>query len=739
MEVDATANTTARIQLVSYGMNTANQMAGVVDAATAKTYCDNNLGSVFVSPDLWTAGYTPGVFTYYMTTPDGSNPNSNGRAYKFTQRQAPQLGTGNSLQECHVICGNEHNGIVAYNCYLKNVTVWYPGNHATELPGCVTENLVIVGGNINAYTSYAFHHYSVHTNTFDYTIHRNARLLHWKGQFSNAVGIHTDDSTPSIGKLIFFDNPRFDDVDSIAGGSTVDLIYMRGLVGTKIGLVGQPSCNYILERPKLHLWNQYGTQPALQASKTVAIYGGELTFESDIFGNTVANAGTLILDHCKLVQLGVAVQNTFARTINTLAKIYVRECLLSGPLGSGQATLGTTISGGASTSAVAITGSVISPEFTVPTTWMPDGTTMFPYGSNVRADPRVTSAGDDGVTIDFVNSPFRFRHRPTRSVVAPVSNLQPHDILVLSGKDIIHLNTNNGTFAGNPLYTPATPLGLNRMTYVGTNTNQWFIAYGEGGALHKGKSSASSWSQVTNANVTNYTCASAKTTTGIATLGGRDGSLTTYDPATDTFANLTSPIATALYDGFFTGTRWVFVGDGQILVSADNITYTAAAGITAGDKIRKVIGSGNNWCAVCDASVVYYSTDNAATWTRIALAWPIDFLDVAINTNTGDILAGGSPLFGSIAAFKSKTSDMTTWTQVETPLKNIRDVQWAKDYFLTTGSYTLTMWVITGDAFRAYYSQDLTSWTPDNPWPNDSAPTTVYAEDYLLAAIMKTL
>jgi len=746
IEVDATARKTTRINLVSYGMNTANQMAGVVDAATAKTWCDTHLGSVFVSPDQYTAGYAAGVFTYYMSTPDGSNPNTNGRSYRFANRQAPQLGIGNSLHNCIVIGGWEHNGIVADKaCFLNRVTVWYPANHATELPGCVTYRLKIKGSNINGNTVYAFHHYCLSSNAFDYTLHIEPELQDWTGQFASAIGCHTSDSTPSIAKLIFFDRAKFDNVDNIAGGNTVDLVYLRNLVGTRIGNLGTPSCDYTFENPILHIWNAEALSPPLDSAKTLTINGGRITCESQAIGSHLANSGTLILDGTYVAQLGTDVNNTWCRTIASLAKIYIRNgCVIDAPLGSGMGKIGTTISGGASSSAVAITGSLLGTALSVPTTWMPDGTTMWPHGTNIKCDPKITKADDEGVTLAF-DGPYHYRSRAVRAVAAPVSNLQPHVVMTLTSKDIVVMNANLGLFTNTPVYTPASPLNLNRLTYVGDTTNQWHIAYGEGGVLHKGKSAIGSWSQVTNARTTNYTCAAAKTTAGaaIATLGGRDGTLTSYDPVTDTFATITSPTAAALYDGFFTGTgaaRWVFVGAGVILTSPDNITYTLATGITGTDNIRRVIGAGNYWVAVCDASVIYYSTDNTATWNRIVLNWGIDFRDVAVNTNTNDFVAVGDPLNGHIAAYKSNISDLTTWTQLTTPLSTIREVVWVKDYFITSGSYTMTAWIIAGTAYRLYYTQDLTGgWTADNPWPNDGKPTATYAEDALMAAVMQTL
>ncbi len=753
-----------RLIQVSWQMNTYQgaSIDGVTDDATAKAYVDATPGSfqcVLQSSGLevYNSGYTQGAtFRYYVHASDSGNPGSNGKAYCYTNRRAPNLGTGNHFEHVIIIGGHEHNGVLGYlGSTFKHGLIAWPGAHGHELIGCSTENLTVFGNNTSAYTKVAFHNFTPSNMPFDIATHKNAAVIDWTGPFSSAIAGHTDGGvTPTqVGRLITFDGLYCDNVASICGGTQgfVGEIRIKDLKARDCGSLGAPVVNYVLDNPVLHLTGE-SLFPAAAAGFSVILNDLQLIAETIVFRNRVASAGKLIINRGTIIQLGVTSVNAFAQMSNDCESIEANDCAISGPLGAPNARLG--VSGSISSTTFKFRGCTIDPRISLASTYFPDATC-------VRADPMVRIDSDySGVTTDAVHSPHRFRHMVAVALASAPGGNDPNDALVLCKNQIRHLAVGQNTFQETAI---ASLSGLVGISYIGDSTDAKFAAWGTGGVLYRGTVTAASWALVNVGGRTkNWTGVAGNTNAGqyIRVLTADDGSLTKWDISSDTFTNLTSPVATPLRDITFSQGLHVAVGDsGVIAVSSDATTFTkdTSGVVLSTDNIlhctSAIMGGVGTYVCVGISStsfetVIYYGikSGGAIAWNRFTLGVPLLPSAVAMNTSSsgpgsGDIVVVGSNYYGQTCAYKANVAAPAAWSEVTgMPLDNLVGITWRASMTVRANgagsNMTIASWVVTGPAFRAYYSRDLQTWAPGNPWTAYVPPSRTHLEDSLLSALL---
>lgn len=744
IEYNPTKGTTTRLTNISPNVSVSQGgvpvITGVTDDASAATYVDAHAGTFCMQTDEWAAGWTTGSKRYYFTSSDGTDPTTNGYVYSFVQHKYPNLGTGNHLENAIAVCGYEHGGLVGYKCGVKNVWLYWPAAHASELPGCWTDRLTIEGSSIFGYTGIAVHHFGPHANKFDAAVHRNLTVRNWTGQFQTAIGIHTDDATPITGTLIYFDGLNCSNVASVLGGNTVSLVYIKNLTAIDCNALGTAGCSTTIEGGVGHFYDAGAIQAPTKAGKTLTLNDFECTSESLLFTTKILS-GAVVINRGAYIQVGVEANNAWNRQIAVSDGWTFNDCVITAPIGSPGARVGTDTSGGAVAASCTLNRCTVGRELTVNAAWVPGGIVGGLADTNVYCDPQVNQWGDGGVKISL-DSPHHFRLMRAVKFAGAFNANTPNDVMVLTDAYVLHANTLNGTFAGNPVYTlPGVRRGIK---YIGdASTGKKFIAFGDNGTLDIGAQTAGTWSAITTGLTKNWYCAAGNYNNGQgnAILGASDGTLTSYDGVV-TLANIATTNVNALYGGFYINPRWVFVGAaGTILTMTGTIgaigAITTVAGTTGTDTLRAVAGSGTSYCAVGDGSVIYYTVDNWVTTLRIVLNWPINLNSVAVNQTTGDVLITGTPSFGKIAAYKSNIADMSVWNQVYTPLDVITSCVWRKVF--TTATPSPDVWMITGPAYRAYYSENMVDWTPANPFFAKTKPIRTYAEDALINAVVKDL
>jgi len=732
----------SRMTMIDWGFGT---IGGVTNLATAQAYVDAHPGTFTVSgPGTYTGGYTTGSYTYYVHPADGTNPGSNGRIYRFGQRQFPQLGSSNLLENAICIGGVQHDGVVAYACRLRNVSLYWPGAHAGEFPGCHTENLYIDGSNFYVPTGYAYHHFG--STAFVKALHRNARCVNFTGPFNAVIGIHGGTGfVGTLGNIVAFDGLECSNVNQLCGAEAhCNLVHVKGLVARDMCALGQPGVNYYLERPQVQ-FSGTGSQsgaisPPQFSGLTLTIDDGQFVVENQLVAILSAAggaAGALTMNRCKTVQKYNNVNLRWLQLSNAVDGITFNDCifaaLVSPTANFGNPVLGASFSGGASASMVAANSSNF---------WNINILAQASWATSFLADPKFNRIDDTGVGIDLVNSPYNWRRMLSQGLAAtpPGSFMAGPYIVNLDSTNLSHIQYSSQTTAACVSGT------YNNLRWLRDGSgNQYLAAFGNGGVLSRTASGGLAMSTGVATGLTkNFTGMAANCAASAypAFLCCDDGSVYQYQPSTDTFTLNTTGSA-ALYGACCTAgsgsSIHCLVGNGLIMVSTNGgtswSTPTAPTGI-----LRAVAGYGANLVAVGDDGLIAYSTNSGTSWTAIHIEEFIDFKDVAVSS-AGVFLAVGKPRFGRCAAYQANTTaGLGTWTQVSTPLDNISYATWMSGLNLGTNHTAAPLWVVTGPVARMWMSQDLTTWWPDMPNPPAYAvPARTYLEDDVATALLANL
>jgi hypothetical protein len=697
----------------------ANDAAGIAAAKANLGYCyvqDNSAGG-----SCYANGYQQGSFRYHVNL--GADPS--GYQWMVLQRGVPNFGVGSIVEDQIFFGCVNHDGLVASAPMMRRCEIHYPGSHASEMPGCVTEDCTFANGRLGQ-TGYGAHNFGNSANYSQQLVSRHIRpkFINWPGAIIGCHGTSSADGGGGAGVVIgriVMEDPYFENVSSMGNGDGI----LSGITLINPVFYNTPcdfsgmNANIVVINPRLLVDSEtdvyFGsftnagsifTSPA--TGYTLTVIGGTSAGGAGIQGFIMAGGAINVSKH--RMACGFGGTGSLVNTKGTHQGLTITGSVIQVELPDDRTAIPINYAvGGAEPSPININGSHLS-GFTIPAS---------PYVVNV--DEHSYFGGDTGISrTDNPNDPVQTADDSTWFMVGErllnLTGLFSRNMVIATSKGL-HLAGGSGANIGKLLW--AVPSGFTMRGIAGTDPaspGNTLYAYGLGGKVYFNTSGDP-------ANL-NFTALSMGATTNYVShlidgtnlfLFGDDGSITKIVTSTNTISSVTSPIAGA-------GNK--IRGGLVVSTGANMIAYWAKDDESAGGIIYSTNG-GTTWtanatsglpktfrCAALVNSVIVVAGDDHQMWTCATVGGTF------VQLTASNVIAAGSGNFVSLMVDATrKLLGFVTRGTANMPIATRYATKQASIGWVDCTNATPANWVLNGKTkpirspLACYFNSNL------NPFP----------------------